>query len=165
MSATCLAWFLAPCKLSFRECSASGNLPWTPDLLPLPHSYTSLPDLCSQALGSLCVPREAQGQKPVLCLQCLAHSRSRVYVRVKTTNEPKNQWNIMNKYLVSRQLMQKKKKKWEHIIIKWLVIKMVEDPKFPGGACMLVEKCTKGNEERSHPLFLNISFHHSLRTS
>lgn len=43
---------------------------------------------------------------------------------------------------------------WEQIIIKWLVVKMVQDPKFPGGACVLVEKCTKGNEERSHPLFL-----------
>lgn len=30
---------------------------------------------------------------------------------------------------------------------------MVQDPKFPGGACVLVEKCTKGNEERSHPPF------------
>lgn len=40
---------------------------------------------------------------------------------------------------------------------------MVEDPKFPGEACVLVEKCTKGNEERSHPLFLNTSFHHSFK--
>lgn len=30
---------------------------------------------------------------------------------------------------------------------------MVKDLKFPEGDCVLVEKCTKGSEERSHPVF------------
>lgn len=48
---------------------------------------------------------------------------------------------------------------------KMTVLKMDKEPTFPGGACVLVEKYTKGNEERSHPLFLNTSFHCSLRAS